>query len=186
MCPYVEIGSFPYNYSSVQFSHSVASDSLWPRGLQHAKPSCPSPAPSVYSNSCPLSWWCHSTISSSVVLFSSCLQSFPASGSFQMSQFFASGRWCHTGLGGHNSNGLLKGERFRDMYTSEWRSTCDDKVRDRSDEAASRGKLRIASNQQKLGKVRAFKESMLLPTPCLFRYSTFFFIGLFGFCYWFV
>ena len=91
MCPYVEIGSFPYNYSSVKFSHSVASDSLWPRGLQHARPPCPSPTPRAYSNSCPLSQWCHPTISFSVVPFSSCLQSFPASGSFQMSHFFTSG-----------------------------------------------------------------------------------------------
>ena len=76
---------------SVRFSHSVVSDSLRPHGLQHARPPCPSPTPGVYSNSCPLSWWCHPTISSSVVPFSSCLQSFPASGSFPMSQFFASG-----------------------------------------------------------------------------------------------
>ena len=67
------------------------SDSLQPHGLQHSRPPCPSPTPRVYSNSCPLSRWCHPTISSSVVPFSSCLQSFPASGSFQMSQFFASG-----------------------------------------------------------------------------------------------
>ena len=67
------------------------SDSLWPHGLQHARPPCPSSTPSVYSNSCPLSWWCHPTISSSVIPFSSRLQSFPASGSFQMSQLFASG-----------------------------------------------------------------------------------------------
>ena len=66
------------------------SDSLWPHGLQHARPPCPSPAPRVYLNSCPLSWWCHPTISSSVVPFSH-LQSFPASGSFQRSQFFTSG-----------------------------------------------------------------------------------------------
>ena len=66
------------------------SSSLWPHGLQHARPPCPSPMPGVYSNSCPLSRWCHPTISSSVVPFSSHLQSFPASGSFQMSQFFAS------------------------------------------------------------------------------------------------
>ena len=77
--------------SSVQFSHSVASNSLQPHGLQHARPSCPSPTPGVYSNSCPLSRWCHPTISSSVVPFSSCPQSFPTLGSFQMSQFFASG-----------------------------------------------------------------------------------------------
>ena len=75
---------------SVQFSCSVVSDSLRPHGLQHARPPCPSPTPGVYSNSCPSSWWCHPTISSSVVPFS-CLQSFPASGSFQMSQLFTSG-----------------------------------------------------------------------------------------------
>ena len=67
------------------------SDSLWPRGLHHARPPCPLPTPRTYSNSCPLSQWCHPTISSSVVPFSSCLQSSPASGSFQMSQFFTSG-----------------------------------------------------------------------------------------------
>ena len=71
---------------SVQFSRSVVSDSLRPHGLQHTRPPCPSPTPGVYSNSCPSSQWCHPTISSSVVPFSSCLQSFPASGSFQMSQ----------------------------------------------------------------------------------------------------
>ena len=67
------------------------SDSLWPHGLQHARLACPSPTPGACSNSCPSSWWYHPTISSSVVPFSSCLQSFPASGSFPMSQFFASG-----------------------------------------------------------------------------------------------
>ena len=76
---------------TVQFSCSVLSDSPWPHGLQHARPPCPSPTPRVYSNSCPLSQWWHPTISSSAVPFSSHLQSFPASGSFQMSQFFASG-----------------------------------------------------------------------------------------------
>jgi len=79
------------NNISVQFSHSVMSDSLRPHGPQHAKPPCPSPTPGVYSNPCPLSRWCHPTISSSAILFSSSLQSFPASGSFQMSQFFTSG-----------------------------------------------------------------------------------------------
>jgi len=67
------------------------SDSLQPHGLQHSRPPCPSPTPGVYPNSCPLSWWCHPTISSSVIPFSSCPQSFPASGSFPMSQLFASG-----------------------------------------------------------------------------------------------
>ena len=79
------------NKVSVQFSLSVVSDSLWPHGLQHAKPPCPSPTPGVYSNSCPSSQWCHPTISSSIIPFSSHLQSFPASGSFQMSQLFTSG-----------------------------------------------------------------------------------------------
>ena len=74
-----------------QFSHSAVSNSLWPHGLQHARPPCPSPTPRVYSNSCPLSQRCHPTISSSLIAFSSRLQSFPASGSFQMTQFFASG-----------------------------------------------------------------------------------------------
>ena len=77
--------------TSVQFRSSVVSNFLWPHGLQHARPPCPPPTPGAYSNSCPLSQWCHPTISSSVVPFSFCLQSFPASGSFQMSQFFTSG-----------------------------------------------------------------------------------------------
>ena len=77
--------------SSVQFSRSVESNSLQPHGLQHARPPCPSPTPGACSNSCPSRWWCHPTISSSVVPFSFRLQSFPASESFQMSQFFASG-----------------------------------------------------------------------------------------------
>ena len=71
-------------------AHSDFSDSLRPHGLQHVRPPCPSPTPRVYSNSCPLSQWCHPTISSSVIPFSLCLQSFPASGSFPMSQLFAS------------------------------------------------------------------------------------------------
>ena len=82
---------FEFLLFSVQFSHSVRSDSLRSHGPQHIRPPCPSPTPEVYSNSCPLSQWCHPTISSSVIPFSSCLQSFPASGSFQMSQFFTSG-----------------------------------------------------------------------------------------------
>ena len=73
------------------FSHSVMSDSLWPHGLQHTRLPCPSPSPGACSHSCSLSLWCHSTISSSIVPFSSCPQSFPASGSFPMSQLFTSG-----------------------------------------------------------------------------------------------
>ena len=78
-------------YRPVQFSCSFVSDSLWHQGVQHARLPCPSPIPGVYSNSCPSGRWCYPTISSSVIPFSSHLQSFPASGSFQMSQFFASG-----------------------------------------------------------------------------------------------
>ena len=77
--------------SSVQFSHSVMSNSLRPHELQHARPLCPSPTPGVHPNSCPSSRWCHPAISSSVVPFSSCPQSFPAFGSFPMSHLFASG-----------------------------------------------------------------------------------------------
>ena len=77
--------------NSVQFSHSVMSNSLQPHEPQHARPPCPSPTPGVHPNPCRLSEWWHPTISSSVVPFSSCLQSFPASGPFQMSQLFASG-----------------------------------------------------------------------------------------------
>ena len=80
-----------HKYCPVQFSHSVVSDSFWPTGLQHSRPPCPSLTPRVYSNSCPLSQWCHPTISYSVIPFSSCLQSFPASGSFPMGQFCTSG-----------------------------------------------------------------------------------------------
>ena len=78
-------------FSSVQFSRSVVSDSLRLHEPQHARPPCPSPAPGVYPNSCPLSRWCHPTILSSVAPFSSCPQSFPESGSFQISQLFISG-----------------------------------------------------------------------------------------------
>ena len=76
---------------SVQFSHSIVSDSLWPYGPQHARPPYPSPTPGVHPNPYPSSRWCHPTISSSVISFSSCLQSFPASGSFPISQLFTSG-----------------------------------------------------------------------------------------------
>ena len=79
---------------SVQFSHSVVSDSLQPHGLQHVRPPCPSPTPRACSYSCLSSWWCHPITSSSVIPFSSRLQSFPASGSFQINQFFASGGPC--------------------------------------------------------------------------------------------
>ena len=85
--PYCTLISIP----SVQFSHLVVSHSLRPHGLQHARPPCPSPTPGVYSNSCPLSWSCHPTISSSVVPFSSHFQFFQESGSFQMGQLFALG-----------------------------------------------------------------------------------------------
>ena len=96
---------------SVQFSRSVVSNSLWPCGLQHAKPPCPSPTPRAYSNPCPSSRWCHPTISSSVISFSSCLQSFPASGSFQMSQFFA--------LGGQSS-GVAASASVFPMNIQDW------------------------------------------------------------------
>ena len=87
----------PSEFGSVQFSCSVVSDSLWPHESQHARPPCPSPTPGAYSNSCPSRQWCQPTISSSIIPFS-CLQSFPASGSFQMSQFFAFGLYAKDGV----------------------------------------------------------------------------------------
>ena len=90
ICKIIKLNYFLTPYS-VQYSRSVMSDSLWPHGLQHVRPPCSSPTPGVYSNSRPLSPWCHPTISPSVVPFSFHLQSFPTSGSFQMSQFFESG-----------------------------------------------------------------------------------------------
>ena len=98
------------------FSHSVMSNSLWPHGLQHNRSPCPSPNPSVYLDLCPLSRWCHPTISSSVVLFSSCLQSFPASGSFQMSQHFASG---DQSIGVSASTSVLP-MNIEDWFPLEW------------------------------------------------------------------
>ena len=80
-----------YQFSSVQFSRSVVSYSLWPHEPQHARPPCPSPTPGIDPHPCPLSWWCHPAISSSVVPFSCCPQSLPASESFPMSQLFAWG-----------------------------------------------------------------------------------------------
>ena len=97
--------------SSVQFSRSVVSNSLRPHGLQHARPPCPSPTPRVYSNSCPLSWWCHPTVSSSIVPFSSCPQPLPASGSFPMGQLFASGG---------QSTGVRASALVLPMNTQDW------------------------------------------------------------------
>ena len=97
--------------ASVQFSHSVMSDCLQPHESQHTRLSCPSPTPGVYSNSCPSSRWCHPTISSSVVPFSSCPQSLPASGSFPMSQLFS---W------GGQSTGVSASASVFPMTTQDW------------------------------------------------------------------
>ena len=99
-----------YMYS-VQFCHSVMSDSLWSHGLQHARLPCPSLTPRAYSNACPLHRWCHPTISSSVVPFYSCLQSFPGSGSFPMTQFFTSGG---------QSTGVSASTSVLPMNTQDW------------------------------------------------------------------
>ena len=96
---------------SAQFSHSVVSNSLWPHGLQHTRLPCPSPAPGACSNSYPLSRLCHPTISSSVIPFFSCLQSFPASGSFPVSQCFTSGG---------QSNGTSASESVLPMNIQDW------------------------------------------------------------------
>ena len=92
MKPHIMVpGANVLGYYSVQFNHSVVSDSLWSHGLQHPRLPCPSPNFGICLNSCPSSWWCHPAILSFIVPFSSCFQSFPASGSFPMSQFFTSG-----------------------------------------------------------------------------------------------
>ena len=98
-------------FSSVQFSRSVASDSLQTHESQHTRPPCPSPTPGVYPNSCPSSRWCHPAISSSVVPFSSCPQSLPASGSFPVSQLFA---W------GGQSTGVSASASVLPMNTQDW------------------------------------------------------------------
>ena len=100
-----------HNFGSVHFSHSVMSHSLQPHESQHAKPPCTSPTPRVHPNPCPSSWWCHPTISCSVVPFTSCRQSFPATGSFQMSQLFASGG---------QSIGVTASASVLPMNTQDW------------------------------------------------------------------
>ena len=103
--------SFSMYISSVQFSHSVMADSLQPHEPQHTGPPSPSPTPEVHPNPCPLSQWCHPTVSSSVIPFSSCPRSFPASGSFQMSQFFPSGG---------QSTGVSASTSVLPMITQDW------------------------------------------------------------------
>ena len=109
--PAISFSVAPFSSLSVQFSLSVVSDSLRPHELQHARPPCASPTPRVYSNSCPLSQWCHPAISSSVVLFSFCPQSLPASGSFPLSQLFA---W------GGQSIGVSASATVLPMNTQDW------------------------------------------------------------------
>ena len=103
-------------FNSVQFSHSVMSDSLQPHESQQASPPCPSPTPGVHPNPCPLCRWCHPTISSSVVPFSSCPQSLPASGAFPMSQLFA---WGGQGIGVSASASVLP-KNTQDWSPLEW------------------------------------------------------------------
>ena len=112
-------------FSSVQFSRSVVSNSLWLHELQHTRPRCPPPTPGAYPNSCPLSPWCHPTISSSVIPFSSWPQSFPASGSFQMNQLFSS---CGQSVGVSASASLLPVHQLINRWTkfsksNQWNMT---------------------------------------------------------------
>ena len=102
--------------SSIQFSCSVMSNSLWPHEPKHARLPCPSPTPGVYPNLCPLSRWCHLTISPYVVPFSACLQSFPTSGSFQMSQLLASGGHCI----GVSASTLVLPMNTQDWFPLRW------------------------------------------------------------------
>ena len=120
----------------IQFSHSVISNSLWPHGLQHTRLPCPSPTPRAYSNSCLSSQWCHPTISSSVIPFSSCLQSSPASGSFPMRQFFTSGG---QSIGVSASTSVLP-MNFQDGFPLGWTGWIS---------LQSQGLLRVFSNSSK-------------------------------------
>ena len=120
-------------FSSVQFSHSVVSDSLWPHELQHARPPCPSPTPGVHSNSCPSSRWCHPAISSSVIPFSSCPQSLPAPESFPMSQLFT---WSGQSIGVSALASFLP-KNTQDWCPLEWTSWIS---------LQSKGLLRVFSN----------------------------------------
>ena len=104
--------------SSVEFSCSVVSNALRPYQSQHARPPCPSPTPGIYSNSCPLSWWCHPAISSSIIPFSSCPQSLPAWGSFPTSQLFA---WGGQSIGVSASTSVLR-KNIQDRLPLEWTS----------------------------------------------------------------
>ena len=113
---FISLDRISVTHVSVQFSRSVVSNSLQPHGLQHTRPPCPSPTPGVYSNPCPLSCWCHPTISSTVVPFSSRLQSFPASRSFSTSQFFTSGG---QSIGLSASTSVLP-KNTQDWFTLGW------------------------------------------------------------------
>ena len=106
-----KLGKATRPLSSVRFSRSVVSNSLWPHESQHARPPCPSPTPGVHSNSFPSSWWCHPAISSSVIPFSSYTQSFPVSGSIPISQLFASGG---------QSIGVSASASILPMNTQDW------------------------------------------------------------------
>ena len=132
-------------FSSVQFTRSVVSNSLQSHGLQHARPACPSPTPRVYSNLCPLSPWCHPTISSSVIFFSSHLQSFPASGSFPMSQFFASGG---QRIGVSASASVLP-VNIQDWFPLGWTGWIS---------LQSKGLSRVQYNSSKASRLRSIKE----------------------------
>ena len=120
---------------SFQFSYSVVSDSLRPYGLPHARLPCPLPTPGTYSNSCPLSWWCHPAISSTLFPFSSSLQSFPASGSFQMSQFYTSGSQSI----GVSASASVFPVNIQDWFPSEWTVWIS---------LPSKGLARVFSNKQ--------------------------------------
>ena len=128
-----DCGDTVLQFISVQFSCSVVSNSLQPRESQHARPLCPSPTPGIYPNSCPSSWWCHPTISSSVIRFSSHLQSSPASRSFPRSQFFPS---CGQSIGASPSTSVLL-LNIQDWSPLEWTGWIS---------LQSRGLLRVFSN----------------------------------------
>ena len=134
--------------TSVQFTRSVVSNSLQSHGLQHTRPACPSPTPGVYSNLGPLSPWCHPTISSSVIFFSH-LQSYPASGSFPISQFFASGG---QSIGVSASASVLP-MNIQDWFPLGWTSWIS---------LQSKGLSRVRYHSSKASRLRSIKEKWIV------------------------
>ena len=164
---FINIWLFFKSFISVQFSHSVTSDSLRPRELWHARPPCPLPTPGVHPNPCPSSRWCHPTISSSVVPFSSCPQSFPASGYFPMSQLFASGG---QSIGVSASISVLP-VNTQDWFPLGWTGWIS---------LQSKGLSRVLSNTKSINSSGSCRQHIYRPWFCICSASLWLLVGVFN------